>query len=102
MSDLDSSKTVRAFVVVNFKSASLFVFLVAYDLLVIFSGLGNYYHGGSYLGSLVIDVAAVILLWAGMKLFAETGLTLKFVMIVLMIVPVVVLLGVFYRVSLWF
>ncbi len=51
MSDLDSSKTVRAFVVVNFKSASLFVFLVAYDLLVIFSGLGNYYHGGSYLGS---------------------------------------------------
>ncbi len=37
-----------------------------------------------------------------MKLFAETGLVLKFVMIVLMIVPVVVLLGVFYRVSLWF
>lgn len=102
MRDFNDSKTGRALVTVNFRSVLLLIFLVAYDLLVIFSGLGNYYHGGSYFDSLMIDVAAVLLLWAGMKSLVEMGLFPKFIMIILMVVPLVVLLGFFYRASLWF
>ncbi|WP_208935742.1 hypothetical protein [Paracidovorax avenae] len=102
MRDFNNSKTGQAFVIVNFRSALLLVFLVAYDLLVIFSGLGNYYHGGSYLDSLMIDVAAVLLLWAGMKLFVEMNLFIKSAMTILMILPMIMLSGVFYRVFPWF
>ncbi|WP_152033967.1 hypothetical protein [Paracidovorax avenae] len=75
----------------------LILFLLAYDATVLFSGFGNYYHGSGYYQSLLIDVLAVLLLWLVFRSFVHANFSLKLSLVALMVVPLLMLLGIFYR-----